>query len=353
MRSAVAVALSGAIGLAAARPQLERRAVDKYPAGTTWDIVLDKSSVNLNNLASTEAAKVAVIDIDMFDNDAATISKLKKDGKKVICYFSAGSRENWRGDASRFTSNDYGKVMDGWEEENWVNVKSQNVKNIMADRIKLAASKGCDAVDPDNTDGFVSTPSTIRFQPLDQSGSPPQNPPDENEPPQDGYNWGEQAYVDYFKFLAGEAKKNNMAIGLKNSISMIPQVVNLIQFAVNEQCHEYNECEDYLPLTQADKAVFAINYGPKDCTSPGGTKLSILTKPSHQNLNVTGGACKPSWKTASASLTSVDEEPAVEEATPAPETGDEEEEEEEYDDEENEDENEDEEEGPWWSHRHD
>jgi hypothetical protein len=163
MRSAVAVALGGAIGLAAARPQLERRAIDKYPAGTTWDIVLDKSSVNLNNLASTQAAKVAVIDIDMFDNDKATIEKLKKDGKKVICYFSAGSRENWRDDADRFTSKDYGKVLDGWEEENWVNVKSQNVKNIMADRIKLAAGKGCDAVDPDNTDGFVSTPFTIRF----------------------------------------------------------------------------------------------------------------------------------------------------------------------------------------------
>jgi hypothetical protein len=142
-----------------------------------------------------------------------------------------------------------------------------------------------------------------------------------------------------------------MAIGLKNSISMIPQVIDLIQFAVNEQCHDYNECHEYLPLTKADKAVFAIHYGPKNCTSPGGTKLSILTKPEHQNLNVTGGACAPSWKTTSTSLTSVDEEPAVEEAASAPETGDEEEEE--YDDEENEDENEDEEEAPWWSHRHD
>ena len=150
-----------------------------------------------------------------------------------------------------------------------------------------------------------------------------------------------------------------MAIGLKNSISMIDKVKHLIQFAVNEQCHQYNECQDYLPLTDDDKAVFAIHYGPKNCTSPGGTKLSILTKPKHQNLNVTGGACKPDWKTTSASLPLVDEEPAAEEATTAPETGDEEEnsgeeeEDEEYVDEENEDENEDEEEESWWSHKHD
>lgn len=159
MRSTLAVALGGAVGLTVARPSLQRRDVASFPAGESWDIVLNKENVDLNNLASTEAAGVSVIDIDMFDNDASTISALKEQKKQVICYFSAGSREDWRDDASRFTASDYGQGLEGWEGENWVNVKSTNVRNIMKDRIALAASKGCTAVDPDNVDGFVSSPT--------------------------------------------------------------------------------------------------------------------------------------------------------------------------------------------------
>ena len=157
MRSTFAVALGGAVGLASAYPQPQRRAVASFPAGQSWDIVLNSADVNLNDLASTEAASATAIDIDLFDNEASTISTLKSQNKQVICYFSAGSREDWRDDAGKFSSSDYGQELDGWAGENWVNVKSDNVRSIMKERIKLAATKGCTAVDPDNVDGFVST----------------------------------------------------------------------------------------------------------------------------------------------------------------------------------------------------
>ena len=157
MRSTLAVALGGAVGLTVARPSLLRRQVASFPAGQSWDIILNKENVDLNNLAATETAESSVIDIDLFDNDDTTISALKEQGKQVICYFSAGSREDWRDDSSRFTASDYGQGLDGWKGENWVNVKSTNVRNIMKDRIALAAKKGCAAVDPDNVDGFVSS----------------------------------------------------------------------------------------------------------------------------------------------------------------------------------------------------
>lgn len=89
------------------------------------------------------------------------------------------------------------------------------------------------------------------------------------------------------------AKANNLAIGLKNALDMIPDVVDSVQFAVNEQCHEHGECEQYKPFTDQNKAVFNIEYGGNDCSSPAGVKLSTLIKSEDQELNELGGACKP------------------------------------------------------------
>lgn len=77
----------------------------------------------------------------------------------MLCYFSAGSYENWRPDAAQFTQSDLGLDLDGWAGEKWLNTNSENVRRIMKDRIDLAKEKGCDGVDPDNVDGYVSHPS--------------------------------------------------------------------------------------------------------------------------------------------------------------------------------------------------
>lgn len=92
-----------------------------------------------------------VWDVDLFDTPATTISALKVAGKIVICYFSAGTAEDWREDYKDFATGDLGKVLPDWPNEKWVKTGSQGVRDIMAKRIKLAADKGCDAIDPDNT----------------------------------------------------------------------------------------------------------------------------------------------------------------------------------------------------------
>lgn len=158
--------VSSTVSLAAAHPfDLSRRAVASFPSGSSWDIVLDNANTNLDDLSGTAAEGSSVIDLDLFDNDATTIGNLKSANKHVICYFSAGSYENWRQDNSSFTSNDYGKAMeDPWEGENWINIKSENVKKIMSARIKLAAQHGCNAIDPDNVDGYVRSIPLRHFE---------------------------------------------------------------------------------------------------------------------------------------------------------------------------------------------
>jgi hypothetical protein len=92
-----------------------------------------------------------VWDIDLFDNPGSTMKALKAAGKIVVCYFSAGTAEDWRSDYRDFAASDVGKVLPEWPNEKWIRVGSQSIRNIMTKRIKLAAEKGCDAIDPDNT----------------------------------------------------------------------------------------------------------------------------------------------------------------------------------------------------------
>lgn len=111
-------------------------------------ILLGTPDMSKMPLPPTDAA---VWDIDLFDNEAATVQSLKAAGKIVICYFSAGTWEDWRDDAKDFPSGDIGKVLPEWPNEKWLRVGSTKVRDIMAKRIKIASDKGCDAIDPDNT----------------------------------------------------------------------------------------------------------------------------------------------------------------------------------------------------------
>ncbi|KAF2000690.1 glycoside hydrolase family 114 protein [Amniculicola lignicola CBS 123094] len=74
---------------------------------------------------------------------------------------------------------------------------------------------------------------------------------------------------------------------------MISKMVDVVDFAVNEQCHGYAECAAYKPFTQKNKAVFNIEYGNGGdaCVSPAGVKLSTLVKSEDQSLDKLGGAC--------------------------------------------------------------
>ena len=97
---------------------------------------------------------VNVYDIDLFETPRETIDALHAAGRRVVCYFSAGSAENWREDFSRFAEADKGNPLEDWEGERWLDTGSRNVRAIMQDRLKLAADKGCDGVEPDNLDGY-------------------------------------------------------------------------------------------------------------------------------------------------------------------------------------------------------
>lgn len=129
----------------------------------SWQIVL-QSNIIVDAGAKSVTPDVSIFDIDLFDTPKETIDTLHALGKKVICYFSGGSYEPGRPDSSQFKMSgedaDVGKELDGWPDEKWLRLGSENVRRIMKGRVELAGSKGCDGVDPDNVDGYVSCPLT-------------------------------------------------------------------------------------------------------------------------------------------------------------------------------------------------
>ncbi|WP_068714055.1 endo alpha-1,4 polygalactosaminidase [Vibrio tritonius] len=223
-------------------------------AGVTWQWQL-QGSVNTSY-------NVTIYDIDLFDSSTTFITSLQAQGRKVICYFSAGSYENWRSDAADFDASDLGNDVDGWPNEQWLNINSTQVRNIMLARLDLAQSKGCDGVEPDNVDGYVNS---------------------------SGFSLSYNDQLSFNRFLANAAHKRGLAIGLKNDLDQISDLVDYFDFAVNEQCFEFSECSALTPFINANKPVLNAEYlntyvsdsseRASMCTSSVNLGLSTLVLP--------------------------------------------------------------------------
>lgn len=55
-----------------------------------------------------------------------------------------------------------------------------------------------------------------------------------------------------------------MMTGLKNAGAIIDDVIDYVQFSVNEQCQQYDECDAFTAFPNASKPVFHIEYPAGD-----------------------------------------------------------------------------------------
>lgn len=192
------------------------------------------------NMATDVIPGVQVYFIDLFDNDAAAIAAMKQAGLVPVCYFST-QYENWRPDAAQFPTAALGKPLDGWAGERWVDIRNTEIRTIMTNRIALCKQKGFVAVDPDNTDGYQATGNT-------------------------GFATTAADTLNFLTFLSTQARAQGLSIGLKNTLELIAGNVGLWDFAVNEQCYDWTECNYYTPFQTAGKAVFNIQYTDSNST---------------------------------------------------------------------------------------
>ncbi|MFD3680699.1 endo alpha-1,4 polygalactosaminidase [Streptomyces sp. NPDC058613] len=206
-----------------------------------------------------------VYDVDGFTTTARQVSALKKAGRKTICYLSTGAWEDFRPDADAFPEELLGQG-NGWEGERWLDVRRLDVlEPLMAKRFDMCRDKGFDAVEPDNMDAY-------------------QNP--------SGFPLTAGHQLAYNRLIAKLAHDRGLAVGLKNDLDQIPQLVGEFDFAVNEQCAEYRECDRLTPFIEAGKAVFHVEYElPADRFCARSRELGLSSLEKKYDLDAWRKAC--------------------------------------------------------------
>ena len=196
-------------------------------AGLSWQWQLDGGPID----TSVEAD---VFDVDLFATPAETIQGLQAEGRRVICYFSAGSWEPYRPDAGDFPESVLGGPVEGWEDERWVDIRQLDVlRPLIAARLDLCAAKGADGAEPDWMDGYAQDT---------------------------GWPLTADDQLAFNLMIADLAHERGLAIGLKNDTAQVARLADTFDFAVVEQCAEFGECAEYVPFLDRDKPVFHAEY---------------------------------------------------------------------------------------------
>jgi hypothetical protein len=226
---------------------------------------------------------IKIYDIEMFENEkSSTVQTLHSKGYKVICYIDVGSWENWRDDKDAFlpTTQSPEKILgakySGFPDENWLDIRdvfrtNGKLAGILKKRFQRAKAMGCDAVEPDNMDGYDTGAHESTGFPL--------------------------TYKDQYDFnlwVADQVHSLGMKVGLKNDINQAkePTFVMTFDFVVSEQCFQYNECGYFSDFLIANKPVFEAEYGlalTKFCPKAKPLRISAIKK--RNSLNATRTDC--------------------------------------------------------------
>jgi hypothetical protein len=196
-----------------------------------------------------------VFDVDGFETPAATVRALQHRGVRVICYLDVGSWESFRPDAGRFPRSVLGRTYEGFPDERWLDIAHfQRFAPVLERRFRICARKGFDAVEPDNVAGWEN-----------RTGFP--------------LTAGEQ--MRFNRWVARRVHALGLAVALKNDPRQVQPLLGHFDFAIVEQCFQYDECGSYEPFVRAGKAVFEAQYelAPAAyCERAQGLRFSAIRK---------------------------------------------------------------------------
>ena len=195
------------------------------PPGTTWQWQLTGSI--------DTSPDVAMYDVDLFETPDEVLDELQAAGRVRICYFSAGSLEAFRDDVGFVSDDAVGRPLDGWPDERWLDVTHPDTLELARRRLDRAVDRGCDGVEPDNVDGY-------------DNGT--------------GFPISAAEQLQFDRILADEAHARGLSVGLKNDVEQLGELRDWFDWALNEECVAYDECDAYQPWLKAGKAVFHTEY---------------------------------------------------------------------------------------------
>lgn len=200
----------------------------------TWRPAMESTwQIQLNGTVNNPSLRAAVYEIDMFGTSDAQIENMNNVGRRVVCYFSGGTWESSRSDASQFPKAALGNYLSGSTTERYVDTRNKNVQKIMKARMKMSAKKGCNGMDIGHIDSYKS---------------------------ETGFPLTSSTAIKYLTSLAHDSHSIDLAIGFRNSHELVNTTADLADFQVNENCVLYEECDFYQPFITAGKSVFHIEY---------------------------------------------------------------------------------------------
>jgi hypothetical protein len=233
-----------------------------YPKpGTSWQWQL---SGTLDTSFDVQA-----YDIDLFNTTDAQIAALHTAKRKVICYFDT-AYEPGRPDSAKLEPYK-GSAMKGWPGQFWIDIRRPEVVEVMKARLALAQTKKCDAVEADDVDARSNDPG-FPITAADQQG--------------------------FIRTLAKEAHARGMGFALKNDLEEIPALLADVDFAINEECFAFSECDTLKPFIAAGKAVLQVEYTDGNLATKGATvcpkanALNFDTLIKHLDLDAPRHACR-------------------------------------------------------------
>lgn len=215
--------------------------------GTSWQWQISDTG------ALDTSLDVDAYDVDLFETSQANIDQLHAAGRKVICYFDT-AYEPGRPDSATLAPY-RGSAMQGWPGQYWLDVTAPVVVDVMKARIAMAQQKKCDAIEADDVDSLDNNPGTGITAA------------------------GQRSFI---RTLAADAHARGMSFALKNDLSDIPSLIGDVDFAINEECFRYNECDALAPFIQANKAVFQVEYTSGSLSTKG---ASICPKANALNFD--------------------------------------------------------------------
>lgn len=205
-----------------------------------------------------ECVRPRVIDFDLYLDEpgkgpdstlnTVAVDALHARGGYAICYVDAGSIERYRPDFERFRRwhRNHRKSLLGnpfskrFPNERWANVggarQREFLLGMMAERTAKCRRAGFDAVE---YDVVAAQESGKRVT---------------------GFEVSAHDQLIYNRGLADLAHREGLAVGLKNDLGQVRELVDEFDFAVNEECVGFNECGLLKPFVAAGKPVLHVEY---------------------------------------------------------------------------------------------
>lgn len=199
--------------------------------------------------------------------NAAAVAAIHANGARAICYIDAGTAESFRPDYLDYVDFDnqtggalFGKAVGGFRNERWLNINNNVgqrdfILTKVGQRVDRCKANGFDAVEFDNVDAYQN---------------------------KTGLSISPDTQLLFNTALANLAHSRGLTAGLKNDLGQADELRSWFDFAINEQCFQYRECDYPSPglagWTAAGKAVLNVEYKSLKCADARRFSISSILK---------------------------------------------------------------------------